>query len=172
MKTRTRLVVVVGTAAALLVGVGAAVVMAAGNDKDELHEVKQANKQFRDPADAQAAGWVLVEGLDHCFVAPDGSGAMGYHYINTSMLDTQLSETQPEALVYEPLPNGELKLAAVEWIVPIEPWENAGNSMPPEIHGHHLHANEALGVYVLHAWLFRNNPAGTFEDWNPKVTCP
>lgn len=36
----------------------------------------------------------------------------------------------------------------------------------------HLHLNEALGVYVLHAWVFKKNPAGTFEDWNAKMSCP
>jgi hypothetical protein len=37
--------------------------------------------------------------------------------------------------------------------------------------GQHLHLNAGLGVYVLHAWIFMNNPAGIFEDWNPDVTC-
>jgi hypothetical protein len=27
-------------------------------------------------------------------------------------------------------------------------------------------------VYVLHAWIFEHNPAGMFEDWNPRVVCP
>jgi hypothetical protein len=38
--------------------------------------------------------------------------------------------------------------------------------------GRHLHHNETLGVYVLHARAFERNPAGMFEDWNPRVTCP
>ena len=25
--------------------------------------------------------------------------------------------------------------------------------------------------YELHAWLFRSNPSGMFEDWNPRVSC-
>ena len=170
--TRSRAVLSVALLAAVVAAFGIIVVVTAGAGKGELHEVKDANKQFKDTAAAEAAGWVLVDGLDHCFEDAGGAGAMGFHYINTSMLDTQLSQTSPEALVYEPLANGKLKLAAVEWIVPAEPWDAAGNTMPPEIHGRHLHLNEALGVYVLHAWLFRNNPAGTFEDWNPKVTCP
>ncbi len=170
--TRFRLMLSAALIAALVAAFGLVIVVTAGNGKGELHEVKQANKKFKDTADAEAAGWVLVENLDHCFEDPGGAGAMGFHYINTTMLDTQLSENSPEALVYEPLSNGKLKLAAVEWIVPAAPWDEAGNTMPPEIHGRHLHLNEALGVYVLHAWLFRDNPAGTFEDWNPKVACP
>jgi hypothetical protein len=23
----------------------------------------------------------------------------------------------------------------------------------------------------LHAWIWQNNPAGMFEDWNPTVSC-
>jgi hypothetical protein len=38
--------------------------------------------------------------------------------------------------------------------------------------GMHFHLNEKLGVYVLHAWIWKNNSAGIFEDWNPAVTCP
>ena len=42
----------------------------------------------------------------------------------------------------------------------------------PMVLGSHLHLNEALGVYVLHAWIFIENPMGVFEDWNPDVHCP
>jgi hypothetical protein len=26
--------------------------------------------------------------------------------------------------------------------------------------------------YSLHAWVWRDNPAGTFAMWNPRVHCP
>jgi hypothetical protein len=26
--------------------------------------------------------------------------------------------------------------------------------------------------YALHAWLWKDNPSGHFEPWNPKVKCP
>jgi len=26
--------------------------------------------------------------------------------------------------------------------------------------------------YELHAWLWKHNPAGMFDDWNPRVVCP
>jgi hypothetical protein len=60
----------------------------------------------------------------------------------------------------------------VEYIVPAEAWDGAGNSEPPALHGRSFHLNEELGVYVLHAWIWKNNPAGMFEDWNPQVSCP
>jgi hypothetical protein len=25
--------------------------------------------------------------------------------------------------------------------------------------------------YLMHAWIWMNNPSGMFADWNPKITC-
>jgi hypothetical protein len=141
------------------------------NGKDDLAEVRASTAQFHRVQAAMDAGWVLVPGLDHCFEnAP--TGAMGFHYINTGLLDLVLEPKLPEAMVYAPGPNGKLMLAAVEYIVPAEAWDAAGNSELPEVLGHSLHLNEDLGVYVLHAWIWKHNPDGMFEDWNPTVSCP
>lgn len=147
----------------------ATVAMATG--KSELVAVRLSTAEFRNPEAAQAAGYDLLPGLDHCFNNP-GVGAMGYHYIDASSLDLSLEPTRPEAIVYAPMPDGRLKLVAVEYIVPAEPWDAAGNSAPPSLFGQQLHLNEALGVYVLHAWIWLGNPAGVFADWNPNVSCP
>jgi hypothetical protein len=138
--------------------------------QDELAQVRRATARYHLTNAAQADGYQLVPGLDHCFNNP-GVGAMGYHYINVDLLDLELDPLQPEAMVYAPGPQGQLKLAAVEYIVPAEPWDET-NSAPPSVLGQHLHLNEGLGVYVLHAWIFMNNPAGIYEDWNPNVSCP
>jgi hypothetical protein len=140
-------------------------------DQSQLTSVRLATTQFRTTEAAQAAGYDLIPGLDHCFDNP-GVGAMGYHYIDAASLDLELDPAHPEALVYAPQDNGRLKLAAVEYIVPAEPWDAAGNTTPPSVLGQHLHLNEALGVYVLHAWIWQGNPNGVFEDWNPNVSCP
>jgi hypothetical protein len=29
----------------------------------------------------------------------------------------------------------------------------------------------AVGFYIKHAWVWMNNPAGMFADWNPEVSC-
>lgn len=136
----------------------------------DLAKVRRATAQFHRPEAAQAAGHNLVPGLDHCFNNP-GIGAMGFHYINTEILDTNVDLLHPESMVYAPGPNGKLQLAAVEYIVPAEPWD-AENSELPQLLGQSFHLNEALGVYVLHAWIWKNNPVGIFEDWNPTVSCP
>lgn len=152
-------------AAVLLITVLVAVPATA---QDDLAEVRAATAAFHRVEAAEAAGWVPVVGLDHCFENP-GVGAMGYHYINVDLLDGTTDPQAPEALVYAPGPQGRLHLAAVEWIVPAVAWEG---SEPPTVLGHDLHLNEALGVWVLHAWVFQHNPLGMFEDWNPRVSCP
>ena len=149
----------------------ALVTVAFAGHNPRLARVRAATARFQRTEAAQAAGWDLVPGLDHCFDNP-GVGAMGFHYINTGLLDTELDPLLPEAMVYAPLRNGKLKLGAVEYIVPAEAWDTAGHSEPPQVLGHSLHLNEALGVYVLHAWIWKHNPAGIFEDWNPRVACP
>jgi hypothetical protein len=136
--------------------------------QSDLAKVRAATAQLHRPEAAQASGYDLVPGLDHCFNNP-GVGGMGYHYISLGILDTTVELSRPEAMVYAPSPNG-LQLAAVEYIVPAEPWD-AENEELPQLLGQTFHLNEALGVYVLHAWIWKNNPAGIFEDWNPNVSC-
>jgi hypothetical protein len=93
------------------------------------------------------------------------------HDIDTANLDLKVDLLHPEAMVYSPGPNGKLELGAVEYIVPTEPWDAAGNTHPPMLMGRHFHLNEKVCVYGLHAWIWKNNPSGIFEDWNPKVSC-
>jgi len=137
--------------------------------QSDLAKVRKATAQFHRPEAAKAAGYDLVQGLDYCFNNP-GTGGMGFHYINTSLLDTTVELLHPEAMVYTPSPNS-LQLGAVEYIVPQAAWDAAGNAEPPMLMGQHFHLNETLGVYVLHAWIWKNNTAGIFEDWNPSVSC-
>lgn len=169
---KRRIVVIAAAAIAVLAIGSAAIALAAGGGQSDLARVKGAVAKYHTTAAAESAGWGLVDGLDHCFENP-GVGGMGVHYINLSLLaNTDLDPKQPEALVYQHQPNGNLHLGAVEYIVPADLWEAEGHDGPPELLGQHLHLNEALGVYVLHAWIFTKNPAGTFEDWNPDVSCP
>jgi len=163
-----RTILIISVLLAIL-AIAATVVYARG--KDELAKVRSATAKFHKVEAVQAAGYSLVPDLDHCFTNP-GVGAMGFHYIDTASLDTSLDPLKPEAIVYAPDQNGKLHLAAVEYIVPAAPWDEAGNAQPPELLGQHFHLNEQLGVYVLHAWIWKHNPSGMFEDWNPNVSCP
>lgn len=161
---------IIAVVAAALLAIGATISVQARGEPD-LAAVRAATARFHRPEAAQAAGWVPVPGLDACFDNP-GVGAMGYHYINVGLLDTELDPETPEALVYVPGPHRQLILGAVEWIVPAAAWDALATGQPPQVLGHQLHLNSSLGVYVLHAWIFKHNPSGMFEDWNPKVSCP
>ena len=170
-KTRVSLL---AACAALVVALSSAAAVAHGRSGDEsFSQVRSATARFHDTKAAQAAGWDLREGLDNCFDKP-GVGGMGVHFINTDELgDLSEDPLRPEALVYAPSPSGLGELVAVEYIVPAAPWDAAGNSSPPELFGRDFHLDPDLGVYVLHAWIFKANPSGAFEDFNPKIPlCP
>jgi hypothetical protein len=136
---------------------------------DEFGKVREATARFHNTRTAKAAGYNLVPGLDYCFDNP-GVGGMGFHYINTDLLDTTVDPLKPEAMVYAPGPNGQLQLGAVEYIVPAAAWD-AANSQPPTLFGRTFGLNQALGVYALHAWIWKHNRLGMFSDWNPTVSC-
>ena len=146
------------------------VFVAQAASKDDITRVREATDQFHRTPGARAAGYNLVPGLDHCF-QNYGVGGMGYHYINTSLLDTTVDLLHPEAIVYAPSSNGSLQLGAVEYMVPAAAWD-AEHTEPPQGLGQRFHLHEKLGMYVLHAWIWENNPAGMFEAWNPDVSCP
>ena len=146
------------------------VVVVRASMRDNLAELRDATAQYHRPEAAQAAGYDLVPGLDHCFNNP-GVGAMGYHYIDTSRLDSTVNFLQPEVMVYTPGPNGILQLGAVEYVVPAPDWDAKYTELPQVI-GREFHFNPGLNVYVLHIWVWKNNPSGMFEDWNPNVSCP
>jgi hypothetical protein len=152
-------------AGVLLVAIlaGTAVVAASG----ETAGIRRATARYRRVQAAQERGY---EAFLECLSDPV-AGGMGYHYVNFDIVDLALDANRPEALVYEPGPNGQLNLVAVEYIVPAEPWDAAGNNAPPTLLGQLFHLNEGLGVYVLHAWVWKENPSGLYEDYNPAVEC-
>ena len=103
---------------------------------------------------------------------------MGVHYANGDLFaDPAIDAGHPEALVYEPSANGRLKLVALEYVVLQSAWD-ATHSSPPELFGQPFNftaAGNRFGLpayYSLHAWIWKHNPAGTFEMWNPDVSCP
>jgi hypothetical protein len=165
---KKKVLVIVGLVAVLLVSVA---VVAAAQGQSELAQVRAATAHFQRVEVAEAAGYQMAS---PCVAHPE-LGGMGFHYVNFSLVDLELDPLQPEIMVYAPLPNGNLKLVAVEYAVPIAPWDaqwdDPEDITPPMVLGQHLHRNEHLGLYALHAWIWQHNPAGIFEDWNPKVSC-
>ena len=141
---------------------------------DMLKPLRASHARYQDIANALADGFQLgYRGAVTGCIAKPGTGAMGYHYFNwAKMDDPSIDESDPEVLVYH-TQDGELKLGAVEWVVPKVAWEAAGNTAAPVVYGQALHViNPVLNWYVEHAWVYDANPTGVFQDWNPDVTCP
>lgn len=139
-----------------------------------LSEIRAATSRFHLIDNALTEGYGQFLG---CTSQP-GAGAMGIHFVNgTYVGDVLLDPATPEALTYEPQPNGQLRLVGVEYIVFAQPWDDA-NALPPSLFGQQFHLvpfPNRYGIpafYELHVWLWRNNPQGIFEDWNPEVNCP
>jgi hypothetical protein len=147
----------------------------------DLQLARAATARFNSIEQAEAAGYGLPPGgpLHECIASFDGTGAMGFHLINGSLLDTTIDPTQPEALVYAPDRNGTLKLVALEYVVFQDPWHEAfgADAMDPMLFGEMFmdvpapNRYELPPFYALHAWLWQDNPAGTFEAFNPNVSC-
>lgn len=166
--------------AAIALGALAAPATATAADdpgRADLGEVRAATARYHRvqvaEEDGHQLGYIAPFLLDHCIANPT-LGAMGYHWFDHDGIhDLGVDPRDPEGLVYEPGPDGQLNLVAVEWIVPAAAWHAAGNVDPPSVLGQEMHIlNQALGWYILHAWVWKHNPAGMFEDWNPEVVCP
>jgi hypothetical protein len=136
----------------------------------ELAAAYLAAAGFQDVAVAEAAGYASTVDSLGCFENAE-AGGMGVHYLNESLMDSTVEVDRPEALVYEVDASGEIVgLVAHEYIVPLDAWTSED---PPNLFGVDLHEHPTLPLWVLHAWIWKDNPAGVFEDWNPAVRlCP
>ena len=146
----------------------------------ELAQVRAATAKYHRVQEAVADGYELgwVNGLGNRIVAgcvsSPTAGAMGYHYFNAALMaDNAVHELTPEVLVYAPSPDG-LKLVAVEWVVRSAQSNPPGVSTPPSVLGMDMHIlvpPPGPAFYLTHAWIWADNPAGMFADFNPDVSC-
>jgi hypothetical protein len=176
-----------GAVALLLLGCGtggSALPDPAAELREALAPVRAATARFHDVQVALGAGY---RPASPCEARPEGG--MGIHYVHPALLgitpgavpvsgtDAVVDPEHPEVLLYEPQPDGTLRLVGVEYLVFAAAWD-AVNAAPPTFarepfalmqgpmaHGFAPH-------YELHVWLWRQNPEGTFKPWNPMVTCP
>jgi hypothetical protein len=135
----------------------------------DLAQVRRATAAFHDLSIAQAAGYQLLSFYNTCVFDPV-LGAMGYHYINVSLIDLVIDPLQPEAMVYVPDETGALQLASVEYMVPAPAWD-AEHSQPPTLFGQTFGYNAKADKYTLHAWIWLPNPSGMFSYYNPNLSC-
>lgn len=153
-------VVAVALAAAVLPAASAG-----ASTASDLSALRQATAAYHDLSAANDAHYVQFL---PCFDLP-GVGGMGQHFADLGALDGTVDPLHPEVLVYEPRDGG-YKLVAVEFVVPATAWSSQD---PPRLYGQDFHFNDSLGVWALHAWIWRPNPLGMFADFNPNVRmCP
>jgi hypothetical protein len=126
--------------------------------------VRDANVRFADVDVATKDGYAPIP----CVSGIDG-GAMGIHYVNGDLInDEKIDIAHPEAVMYEPQPDGTMELVAVEYITPKGPAELGGHLFS------FTNAPNRYGLpafYELHVWAWRANPTGAFADMNPDVSC-
>jgi hypothetical protein len=168
VKTSTKFIAGLVAMSAL---VPAAAVVAGGRSPQTpglVQQVRDATRAFRDVNNAIAAGYTS---LGACVSGPD-QGAMGIHYAGHPIDDGVLRPDQPELLIYE-LRGGRLQLVGVEYLQLAAGWSGP----PPVLVGQQFQFVDTPNrygldaFYELHVWAWKNNPNGTFADWNPKVSC-
>src|SRR2546426_3648642 len=148
---------------------------------DGLSTARAATAQFHQLEAANAAGYtILVRDLAGltCIEQP-GVGVMGIHYANGLALgDAVVDPAKPEALVYQPLPNGKLRLVAAEYIVFQGAWLQAGNTSGPTLFGPPLklipmgNRDGFPPFFAIHAWILQPKPDGMVKERNPSRSWP
>jgi hypothetical protein len=140
-----------------------------------INEVHNATARYVDLNVALGEGFVQAT---PCVSGPD-TGAMGVHFVLPARISGGvLNPKEPEALIYEPMANGAMRLVGVEFIVLASVWEaNNGASSVPSLGGNLLNyvaAPNRYGLpafYEMHVWAWEHNPKGSYADWNTHVTC-
>ena len=164
--------------AAIFVAFGSPLLAIGQQDSKLVEIVRNATQQYQNVANA-SPDYGAVAG---CVSGPD-HGAMGVHYVNLSLLNgatllgasQNLDPTRPQALIYEPQASGEMKLVAVEYII-------LASALPanaaPQVEGHLMQYIDSPnrygipgGFFELHVWAWKDNPQGSFVDWNNHVSC-
>ena len=157
-----------------------------------LSDLRRFSASFHNPKQAERAGYGLfalepLTAADGC-ISDREAGGMGYHYTRgDNLVDDMVSLLDPEFLVYAP-DKGPNKVGAVNsklvgfdyfilysptWPGPDEP----NFIRPPELHDFPTmkdlpniqFAPSRFGGWMVHIWLWEQNPDGMFANWNRAV---
>jgi len=176
METRTSRprAIVAAVSALLCVPILAVGAFAASGGQSQLEALRAATVKYHDVSAAGPGGY------EPFYLCTDNEGldaAMGQHFADVPrVLDPTIDPLDPEVLVYEPKPGGGYRLVGVEWVVFQADWD-ALHASPPELFGQPftpLDGTNRYGLppfYELHAWIWKGNPRGLFDDWNSNVSC-
>ena len=124
----------------------------------ELAKTRRATARYQNIENALKDGYVDIN-----VVLPN----MGRHFLKEGILDATFDAERPELLVYTEEPGGHRSLVAVEYAVPLslsatspEGFTGAADVWFPD---------QTFKLWTLHAWVWRENPAGMFNPTNKKV---
>jgi len=140
-----------------------------------ISKVRAATARYQNINVALHEGWIVAT---PCVSGPD-TGAMGVHLVMASRLaDGIINVNEPEALIYEPMAGGAMRLVGIEYIEIDADWAaRYPNGPPPALEGNLLNLIGAPNRYdlpplwELHVWAWEDNPKGNFADWNTHVSC-
>jgi hypothetical protein len=178
-----------GLAAALaclaLAGAGAAYTSASASPGaptagKQLADIRAATAKYHSLSLAQHDGWNIlfadINGLT-CIEDTDtpSMGGMGFHWINPANVGST-DPLKPAALIYAPSGGGGVRFAGMEYVVRDVP---TGSVPQPSLNGvpfmYTPPGNRFMGpdgFWSLHVWAWDHNPHGTYDMWNPKISCP
>ena len=130
-------------------------------DSDLANQVRSATVRFHSQTQAARAGYELAS---PCIANPP-VGGMGFHWVNGPSVDPVYDPLHPEAVIYDT--DGEL--VAVEYIViDVGQPRPTFDGRPFDIGGAPL----PVAHWTQHVWLYKPNPSGMLNPWNPVITCP
>ncbi|WP_236242814.1 hypothetical protein [Streptomyces sp. CC228A] len=162
---------------ALLAGPAAPAATASAGEAASAHAdlvtTYQATLKYHSVERAVQDGYLPMRGC----IEREGEGGMGYHYVNKAYNNTT-DPAHPSALMYEPGPDGALRLVGVEWFVEDADQDLSTDDDRPAMFGQPFlgpspGVEEGIAAhYDLHVWIYKPNPKGMFHEWNPHVSCP
>ena len=122
---------------------------------------------------AEAEGYALLFGcVSGADCGRDGAALRQLPLV----VDGELDPTRPEIVIYEPMPNGRLRIIGADYLVLADAWD-AKHGEPPRADGAAaapVRSPNRFGLpafYTLHVWAWKENPTGTFVNWHPNVSC-
>jgi hypothetical protein len=123
----------------------------------ELDRARQATLKYADLSQALADGYANIN-----VVMPN----MGHHYMKQVLVDERFEIESPEILVYAS-ESGQMRLVAVEYAIPLDRSAEApaGFTGSDDV----WDRNTGFQLWLLHAWVHRDNPAGVFKSTNSNV---
>lgn len=133
---------------------------------ERLSEHESALEPLADPAAAAARGYLRLAPY-----ATRDAGSVGVPAVDESVVE--VTPETPHAVLFDLTDEGAFEPLGLKWLVPAADVESAPSLFGTAFDGPIDPATPTLPRhYALHAWLFQDNPEGTFARANPAVDPP